>query len=167
MHSMERLGSRRSSDRRSETIARPSKDSAITLRAVRLLRHQRFAALVDADSDYSEVRIGVEILVVLFHGISLRHAPHQVAQKFNSTTFPRRAVRETRLPSSAANSKFGAIRPASIPLRAINQARATLPPSSFEPIVSALEILEGGGTTAPATTLGVVAGRVTVFVWIV
>jgi len=44
----------------------------------------------------------------LISGISMRHGAHQVAQKFNSTTLPRKSERLCRSPSKVASSKSGA-----------------------------------------------------------
>jgi|SRR5579875_2184526 len=42
------------------------------------------------------------------HGISIAQGPHQVAQKFNSTTLPRKSESETRLPLASVKVKSGA-----------------------------------------------------------
>ena len=86
-----------------------------------------------------------------------------MAQKFNNTTFPRILRRATSVPSKPGNTKPGAKCPASVPLPVINRARAIPPASSFAPIVSELETLEGAGATARAMTSGAGAGVLFIF----
>src|SRR4029077_307327 len=60
-------------------------------------------------------------------GISGRHSAHQLAQKFTRTTLPRRAPRESRLPSSVWPSKRGG----AVPWRYSTSFRALTCGASF------------------------------------
>jgi hypothetical protein len=50
----------------------------------------------------------VRVLPCANLGISVRHGPHHVAQKFSSTTLPRKLLRVRGLPSRSVRVKSGA-----------------------------------------------------------